>query len=641
MKSNNVTMIDATAARSRAAHAEPDAEARARILIVDDIAENREILSRRLLRKGFEVMEADGGRRALDLIDKHSFDLVLLDVMMPDLDGVVVLQTIRNQFSPSALPVIMVTAKGESESVVEALQHGANDYVTKPVDFPVVVARMSAQLSRKRAEEAARVANSALSELNRTLELRIEERTRELIEANENLKGEIADRCRAEARIRYLAYYDALTGLPNRVSFREELDQALADSAAHGSAFAVLLLDLDGFKAVNDTVGHALGDKLLKAVGDRLRENLHGSAIPARLGGDEFAFILNALADPQDAADCADKVIAALNEPFILDGHQVAIGASCGISLAPVHGTAGDQLLKKADVSLYGAKAKGRNTYCMFSPEMDSRAQERRQLEMEMRNAFAEGAFEVYYQPVYKLETRTISGFEALLRWNHQERGSILPSEFIPLAEETGMIVALGEWVLRQACTEAATWPSAIRVAVNLSPIQFRTGKLVQAVLSALASSGLPPSRLELEITESVLLDATEQNLATLEQLRTLGVRISMDDFGTGYSNLNYLRRFRFDKIKIDQSFVRGLNEDRCGKEIVHLIAGLGVSIGVETHAEGVENEDQLEALMIQGCTEVQGYLFGRAMQASEIRPLLLRTAAGREVRQVPSSNAA
>ena len=628
MIQSKVTNLIAAAARNASAHTGGDDSPRARILIVDDIAENRDILARRLTRNGFEVVEADGGRRALDLVGRQSFDLVLLDVMMPDLDGVVVLQKIRSQFSPSTLPVIMVTAKNESENVIEALEHGANDYVTKPIDFPIVVARMSAQLSRKRAEEALQKANSALSEVNRTLEARVAERTKELIEANENLKGEIADRCRAEARIRYLAYYDALTGLPNRVSFREELDRALAEEKAGDECLAVLLLDLDGFKAVNDTLGHSLGDKLLKEVGERLRDQLTGSATLARLGGDEFAIFLTS-ASEERAAELADGLISALNEPFLLDGNQVAIGASCGIALSPENGAECDQLLKKADLSLYSAKAKGRNTYCLFTAEMDNQAEARRFLELEMRNAFALGDFEVHYQPVYNIETQTISGFEALLRWNHKERGSVLPGDFIPLAEETGMIVAIGEWVLRQACAEAATWPAETRVAVNLSPVQFRTGKLVPTVLSALAASGLPASRLELEITESVLLDATDQNLNTLEQLRELGVRISMDDFGTGYSNISYLRRFKFDKIKIDQSFVRGLSEDRYGKEIVQLIAGLGVSIGIETHAEGVENEDQLRALMLQGCTEVQGFLFGRAMQASEIAPLLLRVAAG------------
>jgi diguanylate cyclase (GGDEF)-like protein len=382
-------------------------------------------------------------------------------------------------------------------------------------------------------------------------------------------------------------------------------------------------LDLDHFKSVNDTLGHPVGDLLLKAVAERLGRCVGEDALVARLGGDEFAVIQPIAAGPNEAGELASRLIAAVAAPYEVQGNEVVIGASIGIALAPDDGETADVLLRNADMALYRAKAEGRGTSHFFESEMDRRIQARRSLELDLRKAFVNGEFELYYQPLVNLGSNAVTGFEALLRWRHPERGMVSPVEFIPLAEEIGLIVPLGEWVLRQACMQAASWPGDVKVAVNLSPAQFRSRGVVQAVISALAHSGLRPQRLELEITESVLLGETEANLATLHQLREIGTRISMDDFGTGYSSLSYLRSFPFDKIKIDRSFVRELVQRPDCVAIVRAVTGLGASLGIATTAEGVETPEQLERLRREGCTEVQGYLFSPPRPAAEIGELM------------------
>jgi diguanylate cyclase (GGDEF)-like protein len=435
---------------------------------------------------------------------------------------------------------------------------------------------------------------------------------------------DVSERRRAEARIAHMARHDALTNLANRALFREELEKALT-RVSRGDSLAVLCLDLDRFKSVNDTLGHPAGDALLQQVAERLRGCVRDTDTVARLGGDEFALIQPGTGSPQAVMPLARRIIEAVSEPYDLDGHQVVIGTSIGIALAPEDGDSPDALLKSADLALYRAKADGRGTFRYFEREMDAQMQARRALEVDLRNALANGEFELYYQPLVNLASDRVIGCEALLRWHHPARGMISPAEFIPVAEEIGVIVPLGEWVLRQACSQAATWPDGIKVAVNLSPVQFRDRKLVQTVVSALAASGLPGSRLELEITETVLLQESTNTLGTLHQLKSLGVSISMDDFGTGYSSLQYLRSFPFDKIKIDRSFVQELESREDCVAIVRAVASLGTSLGMTTTAEGVENVGQLERLRAQGCTEVQGYLFSPPRPASELMALLGR----------------
>jgi diguanylate cyclase (GGDEF)-like protein len=435
---------------------------------------------------------------------------------------------------------------------------------------------------------------------------------------------DITERRKAEAQIEFMAHHDVLTRLPNRVRFREQMETALV-AAARGQAVAVLCLDLDHFKAVNDTLGHPVGDALLQAAADRILACVRPTDSVARLGGDEFAIVQTVAEQPTGSTALAVRLIEKLSQPFDVHGHQVVIGASVGIAIAPNDGDNPDCLLKNADMALYRAKEDGRGTHRYFEPEMDARMQARRTLELDLRKAYALGEFELFYQPLLRLDTNEVSGLEALLRWRHPQRGLVPPGEFIPLTEEIGLIGPIGAWVLKQACREAATWPDDLKVAVNLSPVQFKSGTVVLDVIAALGASGLPAGRLELEITEAVLLQDTDATIATLSNLRDLGVSISMDDFGTGYSSLGYLRKFPFDKIKIDGSFIRDLSEQPDSVAIVRAVAGLGSSLGISTTAEGCETEAQLQRLRDEGCTEVQGYLFSKPIPANEVRMLLQR----------------
>lgn len=434
---------------------------------------------------------------------------------------------------------------------------------------------------------------------------------------------DIAERKRAEAQIARLAHYDPLTELPNRVLFQRHLSEALARRARKGDQLAVHFIDLDRFKTVNDTLGHPLGDELLRVAAERLRGCVREGDTVARLGGDEFAVVQAGLSDMTGATRLAERIVEAMSAPFDLQGHQVVIGASVGVAAAPSDGEDADELLKKADMALYRAKADGRGAFHFFERAMDEQLQARRALELDLRRALTAGEFELYYQPLYNLGDERVTGCEALLRWRHPDRGMVSPADFIPLAEEIGLIVPLGDWVLRTACAEAARWPDHVRLAVNLSPAQFRDRGLVRTVVSALAASGLPAERLELEITESVLLQDSAANMSMLHDLKALGVRISMDDFGTGYSSLSYLRSFPFDKIKIDQTFVRDILEDSDAMAIIKAVLDLGSSMGIVTTAEGVETLEQLNALRGQGCAEIQGYFISRPAPASEIAKLL------------------
>jgi diguanylate cyclase (GGDEF)-like protein/PAS domain S-box-containing protein len=434
---------------------------------------------------------------------------------------------------------------------------------------------------------------------------------------------DVTERREAEARIAHMAHHDGLTNLPNREFFQDRLRQALERSQPTNKRVAVLCVDLDLFKNVNDSFGHPVGDHLLKAVAERLRSEVRGDNLAARLGGDEFAIVLASDVSPNEASDFADRLIGVLSASYDIDGVEAVVGASIGIALSPGDGATSEELMRNADMALYRAKSDGGGVHRFFEREMDRQAQKRRDMERDLRRAFANGEFELHYQPLVDIAADRISGFESLLRWCNPEKGMISPAEFIPVAEDIGLIVALGEWVLRQACTEAMNWPADVKIAVNLSPVQFRSRNLVQAVISALAHSGLSPQRLELEITESVFLAETEANLAILHQLRELGVSISMDDFGTGYSSLSYLRSFPFDKIKIDRSFVKDLAQRSDCVAIVRAISGLGRSLNITTTAEGVETVDQLDWLRAEGCNEVQGFLFSAAKPAAEIEALL------------------
>lgn len=443
------------------------------------------------------------------------------------------------------------------------------------------------------------------------------------------LHEDVTEQRRVAAQLTHLARHDALTGLANRQMLIDELERQLPRTH-RGETIAVLCLDLDRFKVVNDTLGHAAGDALLREVAARLRSCVRGSDLVSRPGGDEFVLLQFGAPQPAAANALARRVIEALGQPFELDGQRAHIGTTVGIAVAPFDGEEAEVLLRGADLALYHAKTESRGTVRFFEPEMDALAQRRRGLEDDLRRAVHAGELRLHYQPQVSVDPLRVTGVEALLRWQHPQRGMVSPQDFVPLAEETGLIVPIGRWVLHEACRQASEWPADVRVAVNVSAVQFRGSRLLRDVSDALEASGLDARRLEVEVTESVMIDDSRQALETLRELRALGVRIAMDDFGTGYSSLSYLRSFPFDRIKIDRSFVRDMEANPDALSIVRAVAGLGRSLGMATTVEGVETEGQLQAVRREGCAEAQGYLFSRPLPADEI-PAVLAKLDGRE----------
>jgi len=436
-----------------------------------------------------------------------------------------------------------------------------------------------------------------------------------------NVVHDVTDRRRSDEKIAHMAHYDALTDLPNRILFREQIEGELR-KISRGEQFALLYIDIDEFKSINDSLGHHVGDELLKTVAARLRGCMRETDLVARIGGDEFAVIQTSVGSVADVVEFVTRIHDAIRQPYQCLGHQLSTDASIGVALAPQDGTDLEQLIKNADLAMYGAKANGRRTYRFFEPAMDARAKAKLTMEQDLRQALADGGFEIHYQPLVDLQRDRVTGCEALLRWRHPERGMISPAEFIPVAEDTGLINELGDWVLRTACAEAVTWPDHIRIAVNVSPIQLKCPTVALKIAAALAASGLSPSRLELEITEAVLIRDDEAALAILHQLRAIGVRIALDDFGTGYSSLSYLKRFPFDKIKIDRCFVSDIAEIDGSSAIVQAVVNIAAARNMTTTAEGVETQEQKDRLRALGCTEMQGYLFSAAKPGAEVRKL-------------------
>ena len=702
-------------------------EATRAILVVDDNEMNRDVLSRRLQRHGYEVAVAVDGQQALEQIAARGFALVLLDIEMPGLGGLEVLQIIRRTQSAAELPVIMVTARHESTDVVAALNAGANDYVTKPIDFAVTIARIETQLGRRKAEAALREseerfalavrgANDGLWDWNlKTDAIYFSPRWKEMLGwedheiANEpaewfkRLHPEEVSRVKAALaahidgrhdhfetehrmlhrdgayrwmRSRGLAVRDqtgaayrmagsqtditegkvadALTGLPNRILFIDRLASSIERARRYGDyMFAVLFLDLDRFKLINDSLGHVVGDELLVAIARRLEGCLRSSDTVARLqiehtiarlGGDEFTVLLKDIGDVSDALRVAERVQEALSHAFTLNGQEVFTTASIGITTSATRYQTPEAVLRDADTAMYRAKSRGGARSEVFDREMRDRAVARLQLETDLRRAVERAEFRLYYQPIVSLATRQIAGFEALVRWQHPERGLVLPEEFIRVAEETTIIVPLGWWVVREACRQMRQWQlervatDAMTICVNLSPKQFSQADLTEGVTRILGETGLPASCLALEITESTIMESTECASAVLAELKQLGVQLAIDDFGTGYSSLSYVHRFPINSLKIDRSFVSEISSQGEPSEIVRAIVNLAHNLGLDVIAEGVETQSQLDHLTMLGCDYGQGYLFSPPV-AAELATAL--TLAGNDPPSEPSGPAA
>ena len=543
------------------------------VLVVDDDAFSRALVSRRVAKLS-DVVEAEDGLDALAHLNAAQFDLAIVDLEMPHFNGLDLIRSVRAHPSLRHIPIIVLTGNESRSAIESALAAGATSFLLKPLDWRA-------------------------------------------------FGGHIHHLLQLAHRAGHMAVHDNLTGLPNRVLLNERLEAALS-RAKRDELVVAHIIDLDHFKHVNDTLGHPIGDRLLETVAKRLRALLRETDTVARMGGDEFAILQAPVLSIADAESLARRVIDAVSQPYEIEGHQVVIGVSIGIAFGPRDAASPERLMRNADLALYEAKGAGRGTFRFFEADMDAQMQARRTLENNLRAALASGDFELYYQPIVNLSTNAISGFEALIRWNHPEKGIVKPEAFIPLAEEIGLIVPIGEWALREACRTAVRWPDHLKIAVNVSSAQFRHPGLVQAVMGALSSSGLPAHRLELEVTESAHLVESQPTLTVLHGLRDLGVCIATDDFGTGYSSLSYLQVFPFDKIKIDCSFVRNINESNASLNIVRAVVVLAKGLGIPATAEGVENEAQLDSIRSEGCTEMQGFLLSEPLPAQEIERLFL-----------------
>lgn len=700
------------------------------VLIVDDTPANLGVVVDHLEDEGLNVAVAQGGEEALDRARFVRPDLILLDVMMPGLDGFETCRRLKADEATCAIPVIFMTALDSVDDKVAAFVAGGVDYVSKPFQVEELLARVRTHLdlqgsqqqlqernqalqdeiaARRSAEEALRKSEVRFRRLFETARdgiIIVDPQTGQITDVNPALahmvnrtpdemcgkvlwehepfranascrvaihdlqqddhvsighwvldtgRGttidvevngsayrvddrnlvqctlrDITDRKEAEARIRYMALHDALTGLPNRTLFIDRVGQVVAQARRHESSAAVLVLDLDRFKHVNDSLGHHVGDLLLEEFARRLRTCIRESDTAARLGGDEFAICLPDLHSAQTAETVAAKILAAVCEPFQIEQHDLVIGASIGIARFPGDGVDPGTLLRAADTAMYDAKANGRGLYRYFTPELNEAAQLRHTLVTEVRNALQRDEFVLYYQPQLSLTSEHITGVEALLRWEHPQRGIVSPSLFIPLLEELGLMPDIGEWVLHTACAQAVSWSEQglppMRIAVNLSAQQFYRGNIVQVVSQALGQSGLAPHLLELELTESLTLDETEATVRIMGELKNVGVSLTLDDFGTGWSSLSYLRRFPLDRIKIDRSFMRDVTTHDSAAAVVHSILNLAQSLGLTCVAEGVETTEQLSYLKEKLCSEMQGYLFSQPLPAAEM-PALLRAA--------------
>ncbi|SFU96935.1 putative bifunctional diguanylate cyclase/phosphodiesterase [Pseudoduganella namucuonensis] len=598
-----------------------DRPPRERILIVDDTPANLRLLKHILDEHGYSVHPASDGETALRFVQSTLPDLILLDVIMPAMDGYTVCDRLKADARTRDIPIIFISSADQELDKVKAFASGGVDYIVRPLQAEEVLARIKTHLAlrhlRKGLEQRV---------LERTAELM--ERTAELLEANDKLRAENLERKQAEERILYMAHYDALTGLPNRVLFQDRVTQAIAQAHRNGGRLALLFIDLDYFKHINDSLGHQVGDRLLQLVADCLRQCLREGDSVARLGGDEFVVSLILLHAGDDAAWVAQKILASLDQPFVVANHELHVGGSIGIGLYPDDGDDVESLMRAADAAMYVAKENGRGCYRYFTPAINKRARQRLELGTRLRRAFAQDELALHYQPQVDMESGHIFSAEALLRWRQPGKGGPIPcGAFIEIAEETGLILPIGQWVLRQACQQLRLWHDAghvaMRIAVNLSPRQFYQANFLASIKAILEETGLSPTMLDLEITEGVLLQRSEDNIATLKELGNMGIQLSVDDFGTGYSSLGYLQRFPVHALKIDQSFVRGIGSSPGDTALVTAIIAMAQSLHLKVLAEGVESLEQVHFLKAHGCLAAQGYYYSRAVAADILAGLL------------------
>jgi len=599
------------------------------VLIVDDSKVIRSAIREILELGNIQVTEASNGKDALELVYNNPPDLVLLDVVMPGMDGISVLKTLRKSYSKLQLPVVLVTSLGSSSEIVQALDFGASDYVTKPVDFDVLWARVSNQLMQKQTAEYLRLAQN-------NLEKQIKQRTAELNNSNQQLKKEIEVRLLAEGQLQKQASYDELTGLPNRSLAKDRLYQTILKSKRHHLQPCLAFLDLDNFKYINDTFGHAAGDELLREASRRLAECARESDTVARLGGDEFLLILED--DRSDKTQqretgirhIGERIIESFSKPFVIEGHELNVTASLGFAIYPKDGDDSNKLMRHADVAMYRSKNEGKNTFCFYSPEMSANAIMRMNVESELRQAIESMEFTLHYQPIVDSKTGRIVKAEALLRWDCEKLGMITPDYFIPIAEETGLIIPIGEWVIETACKQVKQWRAAgwndICITINVSARQFQSNSsLVDTIKRSLLENDLPSDAIQLELTEGVLMKETDSSVETMAQIENMGIKLLIDDFGTGYASLSYLQRYNFDSIKIDRSYISNVLISKQDEKLVKAVIAMAKSLGMSVVSEGVESKGQLEFLVKENCEFIQGYYFSKPVPSDEFYKLLIK----------------
>jgi len=592
-----------------------------KILVVDDTLQNLELLSTLLKRKGFNVRCAINGSVALRVAQSGWADLILLDIKMPEIDGYEVCKRLKKAENTKEIPIIFLSALDNVLDKKQAFAVGGVDYISKPFQIEEVLVRINNQLEIVAAKER-------VCQLNLELEQRVRERTSELEKANKQLKEEIVQRKRTQKKLLYLAMYDPLTDLPNRILFMQRLNNLLQQLAQNRhNLFAVLFLDCDRFKLINDSLGHFVGDQVLSEIARRIKICLKPSDTLARFGGDEFMVLVSELADTNQASDIAQKIQNQLQLPFEINRHQLFISASIGIVLCTRDYKLAEHVLRDADTAMYQAKKRGKACHQVFNPKMHRNATKRLKLETDLRLALKNQELAVYYQPIISLNTGSLLGFEALVRWNHPKRGFVSPVEFIPVAEETGLIVPLGLWVMRSACQQFRDWQHKhsipqLKISVNLSVKQLYQPDFIEQIDHILHETQLDSQSLKLEITESAIVDNAESATLLFQKLRQREIQLSIDDFGTGYSSLSYLHRFPVNTLKIDRSFVSRIGKDGENLEIIQAIVTLAKQLGMTIVAEGIETTQQKEYLKALDCDEGQGYLFAKPLPTQEVESI-------------------